>query len=112
MAAHTTQQGQTHRTKPRGSHTEITKIVILVAFAATTDAFQSIALRSMHSQTRKSSVIVQHLDHINLRQRKSAMTFTKELRATGTLESESAYDVAQARHIEKLTCSDLYPIFV
>jgi hypothetical protein len=76
--------------KLKGSYNEFAKFVVVVAFAATTDAFKSTALRSLPSQTRKCT-------GLNLRQRKSALTFINKLRATGTLESERTYDVAQAR---------------
>ena len=84
--------------KLKDTHIELAKFVAVVAaFAATADAFQSITLRSLPSHSlRKCNGISQHFG-LNLCQRKSALTFINELRATGTLESERTYDVAQAR---------------
>jgi hypothetical protein len=70
------------------------KLVLLIAFAATTDAFKSTALRSLHFQAKKSSGLSKHRDFIDFRQRKNPPSFTKTLRAAGTLED---LDVAQVR---------------
>jgi hypothetical protein len=83
-------------TKRNCSHKEFAKLVILFAFAATADAFQPIALRSAHSKTSKFSGHSQRIDYLHLRQRKSTQIFTKELRAVGTLDTETAYSIAQA----------------
>eukprot|EP00291_Cryptomonas_curvata_P019599 CAMPEP_0172172560 /NCGR_PEP_ID=MMETSP1050-20130122/12518_1 /TAXON_ID=233186 /ORGANISM="Cryptomonas curvata, Strain CCAP979/52" /LENGTH=251 /DNA_ID=CAMNT_0012844121 /DNA_START=59 /DNA_END=810 /DNA_ORIENTATION=- len=62
------------------------KLIVLIAFAVTTDAFKSTALRALHFQTKKSSGLAKHHDFLNLRQRKNSLSFTKKLRAAGTLE--------------------------
>lgn len=98
MAVHITIRNQTQRTKRNGSHNEIAKFVILVALTTTTDAFKAIALRSLHSDTKLSGY-ARRFDFLNFRQRKSTQTFAKELRAAGTLDTETAYNVAQVRHL-------------
>ncbi len=68
--------------------------MILVTCVVTADAFQSIALRSLHSQ--KGRVIGLAPQRDILRQRKSMPTFVNRLRAVATLDSEQAYHIAQA----------------
>ena len=98
MAVHITLRNQTQRTKRNGSYNEFAKFVILVALTTTTDAFQSIALRSLHAETIKLTGYAQRFDYLNLRRRRT-QTFTKVLRAAVTLDAETAYNVAQVRHL-------------
>jgi hypothetical protein len=83
---------QDQRTKRNGS--VFAKLVVLIAFAATTDAFKSTALRSLHFQTRKSSGLAKHRDFLDMRLRKNSLSVTKKLQAAGTLED---FKVTQAR---------------
>ncbi len=92
---------QTQRTKKIGSKNQFAKLfVILIAWAATADAFQPIALRSLPFRTSKLNGHSQRFDYLNLRQWRKTQPFTKELRAAGTLDSETAYYVAQARLLD------------
>jgi hypothetical protein len=77
-----------------GSLNEFAKFVILVAFAATTDAFKSFAPRFLQSQKLKSIGIAARLNSLDVSLRKNSQSFIIKLRAAGTLEE---YNVAQAR---------------
>jgi hypothetical protein len=71
-------------------HNEIAKLVLLVAFAAKTDAF---APGSLQSQTLKSNGFAARFDRLDLSPRKKSQLFMNKLRSAGTLEE---YNLAKA----------------
>ena len=83
----------------------LAKLLFLVAFAVTTDAFQSVSLRTLHHQTKKFNSHTERLDFLNLRQHKTSLAPLKNLRAAGTLYSEKVYQVAQARNASNVVLS-------
>jgi hypothetical protein len=76
-----------------GLHDELAAFVVLVAFAATTDAFKSIPLRSMQSRAWKSTGVAKHSGRLDLTHREKSQSFINQLRAAWTSEE---YTVAQA----------------
>ncbi len=80
------------KTRRNSFHNEFAASVVLVLFAVTTDAFTPITLRSLQSQTWKSSGVAKRFDSLDMPHRKHSQTSINKLRAAWTSEE---YTVAQ-----------------
>ena len=79
--------------KQNSFHNKFAAFVVLVIFAATTDAFTSITLRSLQSKTWKSIGVAKRSDSLAIPHRKNPQRCSNKIRAAWTSEE---YKVAQA----------------